>query len=174
MTARISAVGAVGERTKVIDSPRRRSNPVVPRASRPEGGPTESLAEMSGGGDSVSVLVVDDSPAFRHGMARAVRAHAGLELVGEVGGGESALEAIDRLEPDVVLLDLVMPDLDGIGVLERLRAADPPRACRVVLVSATLDEDVERAALAAGAAACLSKDRSRADICATALRLARE
>jgi DNA-binding NarL/FixJ family response regulator len=141
----------------------------------PEQGSTESpAAGASGGGDSVRVLVVDDSPVFRRGMGRAVQAHAGLDLVGEADGGEAALEAIARLDPDVVLLDLRMPDLDGFEVLERLRDADPPPSCRVLIVSASLDEQTERAARAAGAVGCVSKDSARADICAAALRVARE
>src|SRR5690348_16868632 len=107
-------------------------------------------------------------------MGRAVEVHAGLELVGEAEGGEAALEAIERLRPDVVLLDLRMPDLDGFEVLERLREVDPPVACRVLIVSASLDDDIERTARAAGAAGCVSKESARADICAAALRLARE
>jgi DNA-binding NarL/FixJ family response regulator len=141
----------------------------------PEHGSTESPAvDASAGRGSVSVLVVDDSPVFRRGMGRAVELHAGLTLVGEADGGEAALAAIERLRPDVVLLDLRMPDLDGFAVLDRLRDADPPPSCRVVIVSASLDEETERAALAAGAVACVSKDSPRVDVCAAVLRLARE
>jgi DNA-binding NarL/FixJ family response regulator len=140
----------------------------------PESGTTESAADLSGRTGSVGVLVVDDSPVFRRGMSRAVGLHAGLELVGEAGGGEAALEAIERLRPDVVLLDLRMPDLDGLEVLERLRELDPPAQSRVLIVSASLDEATERAARAAGAAGCVSKDLARAAICATALRVARQ
>jgi len=140
----------------------------------PDSGTTESAAHLSGRTGSVGVLVVDDSPVFRRGMSRAVGIHAGLELVGEVDGGEAALDAIERLRPDVVLLDLRMPDLDGLEVLERLRDLDPRPACRVLIVSASLDEGIERAARAAGAAGCVSKDLARADICATALRVARQ
>jgi DNA-binding NarL/FixJ family response regulator len=121
---------------------------------------------------SAGVLVVDDSLIFRTGMVRAVRACSGLELLGEADGGEAALRAIAELEPDLVILDLRMPDLDGIGVLERLRAQDPPPACRVLVISATLDDGVEGEVLAAGADACLSKALTRADICDEALRLA--
>jgi two-component system nitrate/nitrite response regulator NarL len=142
--------------------------------ARPERGSTETpAADLADGRVSVSVLVVDDSPVFRRGMARAVAIHSGLELVGEADGGEAALEAIERLSPDVVLLDLRMPGLDGFGVLERLRDADPDATCRVLIVSASLDEDIEQAARAAGAAGCVSKESPRADICAAALRLAR-
>lgn len=124
--------------------------------------------------EPVTVLVVDDSAVFRRGMARAVQSHAALELVGEADSGEAALDAIARLRPDVVLLDLRMPGLDGLGVLARLQEAEPRHACRVLIVSATLDEDVARAAGAAGAAGCIGKDRPRAAICAEALRLARQ
>jgi two-component system, NarL family, nitrate/nitrite response regulator NarL len=140
----------------------------------PDSATTESAADVSGRTGSVGVLVVDDSPVFRRGMSRAVGIHAGLELVGEVDGGEAALDAIERLRPDVVLLDLRMPDLDGLEVLERLGDLDPRPACRVLIVSASLDEEIERAARAAGAAGCVSKDLARADICATALRVARQ
>jgi two-component system, NarL family, nitrate/nitrite response regulator NarL len=141
----------------------------------PEHGSTESpAADVSAGTGSVSVLVVDDSPVFRRGMGRAVEIHGALELVGEASGGEAALEAIEQLRPDVVLLDLRMPDLDGLSVLARLSAADPRPACRVLMVSASLDEEVERAAGAAGAAGCMGKDSPRFDICAEALRLARQ
>jgi DNA-binding NarL/FixJ family response regulator len=142
-------------------------------ASR-ESGSTESAAQASGRTGSVGVLVVDDSPVFRRGMGRAVRVHGGLQLVGEADGGEAALAAIERLRPDVVLLDLRMPDIDGLEVLYRLRDLDPPPACRVLIVSASLDDEIERAARAAGAAGCVSKELARADICATALRVARQ
>lgn len=134
-------------------------------------GSTESPATgKRSGRDSVSVLVVDDSPVFRRGMGRAVQVHTGLELIGEADGGHAALEAIDRLRPDVVLLDLRMPDLDGFGVLERMRES----GSRVLIVSASLDDETERAARAAGAAGCVSKDSPRVEICAAALRIARE
>jgi DNA-binding NarL/FixJ family response regulator len=139
----------------------------------PDEGSTEPAAPVSGRTGSVGVLVVDDSPVFRRGMGRAVRGHGGLELIGEADGGEAALAAIERLRPDVVLLDLRMPDIDGLEVLERLRDLDPPPPCRVLIVSASLDEEVERAARAAGAAGCVSKELARADICAAALRVAR-
>lgn len=130
---------------------------------------------MEGARDrAVTVLVVDDNQIFRRGLTRAVQGHDGLRLAGEADSGEAALGAIERLRPDVVLLDLRMPGLDGLSVLERLRAAEPRPACRVLIVSASLDDEVERAADAAGAAGCIGKDSPRADICAEALRLARQ
>jgi DNA-binding NarL/FixJ family response regulator len=140
----------------------------------PHSGSTEARTAQQRGRGSVGVLVVDDSPVFRRGMTRAVELHTGLELIGEAEGGEAALEAIGRLRPDVVLLDLRMPGLDGFAVLEHLAEAALPHPCRVVVVSASLDDEIERAAHAAGAAACIGKDSPRAEICAAALRLARE
>lgn len=140
----------------------------------PDEGTTESAAHMAGRTGSVRVLVVDDSPVYRRGMARAVGLHNGLELVGEAEGGEAALDAIERLRPDVVLLDLRMPDVDGLEVLDRLHDLAPSPPCRVLIVSASLDDHIEQAAQAAGAAGCVSKDMARADICAAALRIARQ
>ncbi len=131
-----------------------------------------TAGRVAGSDRPVGVLVVDDSPVFRLGMVRAVQACAGLELLGEVDGGAAALDAIAELEPDIVILDLRMPDLDALGVLSRLRSQEPPPACRVLVISATLDPDVEAELLDLGAAACLSKALSRADICDTAIRLA--
>jgi DNA-binding NarL/FixJ family response regulator len=119
----------------------------------------------------VRVLVVDDSVIFRTGMSRAVHACDGLELLGEAGDGETALRLVDELDPDLVILDLRMPGIDGFGVLEQLHADGPP-ACRVLVISATLDGGVEDEVMAAGADACMSKALSRADICDAALRLA--
>src|SRR4051794_41208883 len=131
----------------------------------------QSPGRAADDGRPVRVLVVDDSLVFRTGMSRAVQACNGMELIGEADGGEAALLRIAELEPDLVILDLRMPDLDAIGVLRALRAQDPPPRCRVLVISATLDEDGEAEVLAAGADACLSKAATRAHICDVGLRL---
>jgi DNA-binding NarL/FixJ family response regulator len=133
--------------------------------------PGESTGTDAERGGPIRVLVVDDSLVFRTGMTRAVQACAGMALLGEADGGESALAAIDELDPDLVILDLLMPDLDAFGVLRALHAREIPPRCRVLVISATLDEEVERELLAAGADACMSKASSRASICDEALRL---
>jgi DNA-binding NarL/FixJ family response regulator len=134
-----------------------------------------SPADADGGAAApdrrIRVLVVDDSLVFRTGMTRAVQACPEMELLGEADGGEAALEAIDRLAPDLVILDLLMPDLDAFGVLRALHARQSPPECRILVISATLDDQVERDLLAAGADACMSKASSRASICDEALRL---
>jgi DNA-binding NarL/FixJ family response regulator len=79
-----------------------------------------------------TVLVVDDHDSFRS-FARALLQAEGFEIVGEAVDGASALEAAARLRPDLVLLDVQLPDLDGFQVAERLAARDDPPS--VVLVS---------------------------------------
>ena len=79
-----------------------------------------------------TVVIVDDHDGFR-ASARALLEQEGFDVVGEAADGVTALAAVDRLRPDVVLLDIQLPDLDGFVVAERLAAGpDPPR---VVLIS---------------------------------------
>jgi two-component system nitrate/nitrite response regulator NarL len=122
---------------------------------------------------SLTVLLADDSLPFRAGVARSIRQHDELELVAEVDSGLAAVDAIRELEPDVALLDVRMPGLDGIEVTERLRALVPPSATRIVVLSAHMDDELAQRALAAGAQAALSKNASRREICAEALRVGR-
>jgi len=117
------------------------------------------------------VLVVDDSRVFRTGMVRAVQACDGMDLLGEADGGESGLRAIAELEPDLVILDLRMPDLDAIGVLRALHAGETPPTCRVLVISSAIDDAVENELYAAGADGILSKALTRADICSAGLQL---
>ena len=78
------------------------------------------------------MLIVDDHDGFR-AFARALLQSEGFDVVGEAPDGASALDAVARLDPDLVLLDVQLPDIDGFEVAERLaRAADPPA---VILVS---------------------------------------
>jgi DNA-binding NarL/FixJ family response regulator len=121
----------------------------------------------------LTVLIADDSDAYRSGIARAVRAHDELELVGECDGGDAALAAINELAPDIALLDVRMPGLDGLQVCERLRTATPKTLTRVVLLSAYMDATVVAKAREVGADAYLSKAASRREICSEAIRVGR-
>lgn len=124
-------------------------------------------------GAPLRVVIADDSNAYRSGMARAIRAHDDLDLVGEVDGGVAALAAIIDLQPDVALLDVRMPGLDGLEVCERVRSARPAPTTRLMLLSAYIDDTVMERARAVGADAYLSKAISRRDICAEAIRVGR-
>lgn len=104
----------------------------------------------------VRVLVVDDQALVRAGFCALLEATEGLEVVGEAGDGEEAIDLAERLAPDVVLMDIRMPRLDGISATRRLtERADPPR----VLILTTFDtDDNVFDALEAGAVGFLVKD----------------
>ena len=86
----------------------------------------------------LDVLVVDDDPDIRAMLAFTLGGH-GFE-VRQAAGGEEALRLVDERRPDCVVLDLMMPDLDGFGVLEQLRAGEPTGGPRVVILSCRADE----------------------------------
>jgi two-component system nitrate/nitrite response regulator NarL len=112
--------------------------------------------------ERVRVLVAEDHPLFRQAVVRTVKERPDLEIVAETADGREALDAIRALKPDVAVLDLKMPGLDGVQVLNALtRDGDPTR---VVLLSAYLDGATAFEAVAAGAAAYLSKDADAARI----------
>ena len=103
----------------------------------------------------VRVLVVDDQELVRTGLRGILRSRFGFEIVGELSSGEGVVEAVTALEPDVVVMDVRMPRVDGVEATRRLReAADEPP----VLVLTTFDdEEVLAGALRAGAAGFLLK-----------------
>jgi two-component system, NarL family, nitrate/nitrite response regulator NarL len=110
----------------------------------------------------VRVLVADDHPLFREAIVRTVRERPDFELVGEAADGRTALTAIRELRPDVAVIDLKMPELDGLQVVAAVKRDGLPT--RIVLLSAFLDGAIVFQALAAGAAAYLSKESDRREI----------
>ena len=86
----------------------------------------------------ITVLVVDDHPDFR-ARARVMLEADGFDVVGEVGDGHSALSEADRLRPDVALVDIQLPDIDGFDVAARLRRSGAAR--QIVLISGRDRED---------------------------------
>ena len=100
------------------------------------------------------ILVVDDHPLTRDALS-ALLAQGGFDVVGEAADGIEALELAARLQPDLVLLDLSMPGLDGLSVLPRLRASAP--GCEVVVLTASGTEENLLAAIRGGAAGYLLK-----------------
>jgi two-component system nitrate/nitrite response regulator NarL len=111
----------------------------------------------------VRVFVADDHPLVREGLLRAVGDQPALEVVGSAGNGREALDQIRRIQPDVALLDVKMPELDGIAVVRALTRDELPT--RVVFLSAYVDSAVAYRALAEGAAGFLSKEASAQAVC---------
>jgi DNA-binding NarL/FixJ family response regulator len=109
------------------------------------------------------VLVIDDHAGFRAGV-RLVLRPASFDIVGEAADGESGLAAADRLDPDVVLLDIVLPDIDGFEVARRLLATKHPP--RIVLVSSRDARDYGGRVERSGATGFIPKAR----LSTTALR----
>jgi class 3 adenylate cyclase/CheY-like chemotaxis protein len=120
-------------------------------------------------GEPIKVLLVDDYEVVRRGLRGFLELVPELEIVGEAANGEEAVEAAFRLEPDVVLMDLVMPRMDGPAAIAALRERQPHVAC-VALTSFAEPERIGRA-LEAGAVGSLMKD-AEADAVVAAVRAA--
>lgn len=103
----------------------------------------------------VRVLIVDDQAPFRRAMAAVVEETDGFEVVGEASTGEESVEAAHTLRPDLVLMDVNLPDIDGLEATRRMRASDSPP---VVLLLSTYDEDAGEGFVAeSGAAGYVTK-----------------
>lgn len=113
----------------------------------------------------VTVLVADDSARFRAGIVRALRRHDDVEVVGEAEDGAEALERVRALRPAVVLADVRMPGLDGLGLARAITDDPALDDVRVLLLSARHDDALRADAADAGAADCLDKSVSRQEIC---------
>lgn len=112
--------------------------------------------------DKISVLIVDDHPVVREGLRAFLQLQEDMEVVGEAGDGVEALEKIGELLPDVVLIDLVMPRMDGITATRHIRDLSPS-TCILVLTSFAEDDKVFPA-IKGGALGYLMKDTTPADL----------
>jgi NarL family two-component system response regulator LiaR len=121
--------------------------------------------------DTIRVLIVDDHRVVRSGLAGFIEAYDDLELIGEAPDGEAAVTMCDSLQPDVVLMDLVMPNMDGAESTAKIRERCPD--IQVIALTSFKEEDLVQRALQAGAIGYLLKNVS-AEALAEAIRAAKE
>lgn len=106
--------------------------------------------------DKTRVLIADDHAVVRQGLRTFLEVQDDIEVVGEAADGEEAVALAQTLAPDVVVMDLVMPRVDGIEAIRRLRALDPQ--AKVIVLTSFADDEKVFAAVRAGAAGYLLKD----------------
>ncbi len=111
---------------------------------------------------NVRVLVADDHTMIRSGLRHLLEREPGIEVVGEAADGREALDAVEHLLPDVVMLDIAMPKLNGIDVCRHIAAKQPKTS--VIILSMHSDEAYVLKALKAGARGYLLKDSAESDI----------
>jgi len=132
----------------------------------------EAVGVEAGEGEPpIRVLLVDDHAVVRRGLRGFFELLDDIEIVGEAEDGERAVELVDQLQPDVVLMDLLMPVLDGIGATARIKQNHPET--EVVALTSFIEEERVTAALEAGASGYLLKDADADDV-ATAVRRAHQ
>jgi DNA-binding NarL/FixJ family response regulator len=119
----------------------------------------------------IRLLIADDHQLVREGLRTLLTEDPGIEVIGEARTGKEAVKLASDLRPDVVLMDMVMPELDGIQATEQIRAAKP--ATQVLVLTSFIEEGQVQAAVQAGAIGYLMKDILKDELVA-AIRAAHE
>ena len=104
---------------------------------------------------SCRIVICDDQPSFREVLGLMLGIEGDFEVVGEAGNGRDAIELVRELQPDVLLLDIAMPVMDGLEALPAIREASPDT--RVVMLTGLASEAIRERALAAGATLFIEK-----------------
>jgi two-component system, NarL family, response regulator len=117
----------------------------------------------SSSSDVITLMIVDDHPVVREGLAAILKSQKDMKIVAEAGDGEEACKLYDEFSPDVVLLDLRMPNKDGLGVITELMARNPPKPRIIVMTTYESEEDIRRT-LKAGAKGYLAKGTAPQEI----------
>ena len=112
----------------------------------------------------INILIADDHAIVRTGLRALLRAEPGLQLVGEATGGYEAIELVGKTRPDILILDLSMPDLDGIAVTRQLKPEYPD--LRILILTVHEDEAMLREAIRAGASGYIVKRAAEAELIA--------
>ena len=126
---------------------------------------------MTGGGSRVRVVLADDHPRFREGLRFTLEREPDLEVVGEAADGRGVLDLVARLDPDVVLMDLAMPVLDGLAATRELVGAGARG--RILVLTMSEDDDSVLAAVRAGAGGYLVKGADPEEVISAVRAVAR-
>ena len=112
--------------------------------------------------NNLRIVIADDHPVFRHGLRQIIEAEPGFDVVGEAGDGQSALQLIQALDPAIAILDVGMPELDGLSVVNQLLETDT--SVRIIFVTMYREEDLFKQAVEAGVKGYVLKDSAVTDI----------
>lgn len=113
-------------------------------------------------GEIIRVLVVDDHPVVRRGIRSLLAEEEGFEVVGEAANGKEALEQVEKLHPDVILMDLVMPEMSGVEAIQRITVNHPE--ARILVMTSFAADDKVFPSIKAGALGYLLKDSDPEDL----------
>jgi two-component system, NarL family, response regulator DegU len=114
--------------------------------------------------DKIQILIADDHPIVRQGLRLTIQSDAGLEIVGEAGDGEEAMAAARKLQPQIIILDIDIPKMDGFQVMKALR--QEKIESKVIFLTVHREESFMRKALSLGGAGYVLKDSAVTDIVA--------
>jgi len=112
--------------------------------------------------NKIGILIVDDHPLVRQGIISFLEVQDELEVKGEAADGEEAIRAAEELKPDVILMDLLMPGMDGIEAIRQIKSSRPET--RIIVLTSFAQNDKVFPAIKAGADGYLLKDTSPADL----------
>lgn len=118
---------------------------------------------------SIRVMIVDDHAVVRSGLSKFLKVHKDLQLVGEASDGQEAIQLVPLRKPDVVLMDLMMPGVDGVAATREIHKKNP--AVRIIALTSFSDQNMVQGALQAGAIGYLQKNVTAAEL-ANAIRSA--
>jgi two-component system CheB/CheR fusion protein len=151
---RMDVVSSPGEGTRVtLTVPARAGDSRAPFAAAAEGSPSPAGPGSDAG--AIRVLVVDDHAIFRDGMASLLEKEEGIQVLDEASNGEEAVEKATRLKPDVVLMDINMPGMNGIEATRRIMKERP--GTRIIGLSVHAEDDIAESMREAGAADYVTK-----------------
>ncbi len=126
---------------------------------------------MGNRAERVSVVIADDHPVYRSGLARMIGQRPELELLAEAESGREALDSIRELEPQVAVVDLKMPDFDGLAILNAVKREK--LETKIVMLTGYAEGETAYEVMAAGASAYISKTSEPATVCETITTVAR-